>query len=504
MENKYFFIDDFEIDSKQNLKRTFHPPEKIGTVLKPDKPWEDPFGCACPMVIYDSDDSIFKMWYWNSKDGLSDLYATSEDGLHWEKPILNLVEIDGSTENNKVKTPGRIGPGAVFYCPESTVSEGEDKLYRTISWIPGGEWSQRYLPIFSSDGFTWHTADNSDNEPGISGEGVGDTGTFLVADEDFPMMRDDVPGRYVAFPRLHARIGRFGRRAVGMTYANSMPNQARLMLDWPRPCLVLAPDLIDDEMACERLEKVYDDGIIHYKDPVDYHCEFYTMQPWTVGNIFLGAVYVFDVSMDMGKHGMWNQHGIMETQLVFSRDLVHWERLADRQPWIPRGEAGEQDCAMVHFASIPVRAGDWMYQYYSSGNLPHPSVDQHWLYEQRRLIKAGKRNPLQTIGCVRFRPDRYLSLSASNHSGQVTTKAMTVSSSNLRINVDAKDGELLVSVLDGNEKAIKGYEQSQPITIDHIEIEPKFENTFVDLNGQRVKLRFTIRNAKLFSYTLVD
>ena len=503
MENKHLFIDDFEIESKQNLKRTFHPPEKVGTALKPDKPWEDPFGCACPMVIRDPDEDILKMWYWNSKDGLSDLYAISEDGLNWEKPILNLVEIDGSTENNKVKTPGRIGPGAVFYCPESTVSEGEDKLYRTVSWIPGGEWSQRYLPIFSADGLDWHTADNQDKEPGISGDGVGDTGTFLLADEAFPMMRDDIPGRYVAFPRLHARIGRFGRRAVGMTYTNSTPNRARLMLDWPRPCLVLAPDLIDDEMARERLDKAYTDGIIHYKDPVDYHCEFYTMQPWTVGNVFLGAVYVFDVSMDMGKHGMWNQHGIMETQLVYSRDLVHWERLGDRQPWIARGESGEQDCAMIHFDSIPVRVGNWMYQYYSSGNLPHPSVNQQWLYEQRRLIKAGKRHPLQAIGCARFRPDRYISLSAGNRSGQVMTKAMTVSGSVLRVNIDAVGGELQVSALTESGQAITGYEQSKPITGDNIEAEVEFENNFADLEEQQVKLCFMLQNAKLFSYTLV-
>ena len=159
------------------------------------------------------------------------------------------------------------------------------------------------------------------------------------------------------------------------------------------------------------------------------------MQPWTVGNVFLGALYVFDVSMDMYKHSMWNQHGIMETQLVYSRDLVHWDRLGDRQPWIARGEAGEQDCAMIHFDSVPIRVGDWMYQYYSSGNLPHPSVDQQWLYEQRRLIEAGKRHPLQTIGCVRFRPDRYIALAAGNRIGRVTTKALTVDDNRLLVNL---------------------------------------------------------------------
>ena len=113
MENKRLFIDDFEIESTQNLRRTFHPPEKIGTVLQPDRSWEDRSGCACPMVIRDPEGQL-KMWYWNSKDELNDLYATSEDGLHWEKPILHLAEIDGSTENNKVQTQGGSVPAQFF------------------------------------------------------------------------------------------------------------------------------------------------------------------------------------------------------------------------------------------------------------------------------------------------------------------------------------------------------------------------------------------------------
>ena len=225
------------------------------------------------------------------------------------------------------------------------------------------------------------------------------------------------------------------------------------------------------------------------------------MQPWTVGNVFLGALYVFDVSMDMYKHSMWNQHGIMETQLVYSRDLVHWDRLGEREPWIGRGKAGEQDCAMIHFDSAPIRVGDWMYQYYSSGNLPHPSVDQQWLYEQHRLIEAGKRQPLQTIGCVRFRPDRYISLEAGNRTGRVTTKELTVSDGRLLVNLHATDGELVVSVLTERRTPVESYEQSQVIQGDHIEAAISFSKPLADLIGQRVKLRFTLQNAKLFSYS---
>ena len=502
MTRKFLFVDDFEIETMRGVTRRDCFPEKHPPVLVPDKPWEDKRGCSCPMVCADPESGKLKMWYWNQKGGLADLYAESVNGTDWEKPILNLVEIDGSNANNKVSTPGRIGPGSVYKCSESVDSEGADKLYRTVSWIPNEKWSQRYLPIFSADGFTWRTCANPDEEPGISGEGVGDTGTFTVADDELPRRKENIPGRYIAFPRLHVKVGRWGRRAVGMTYADSTHRRNRIMLDWPRPALVLAPDLLDDEMCRERLDRAFADGIIHFNDADDQHCEFYTMQAWAEGNVFFGAVYIFDVSMNMERYGMWNQHGIMETQLVYSRDLVHWERLHERKPWIGRGEPGSQDAAMVHYASIPIRSGDTMYQYYSSGNYPHPSVDQKWATEQLQLIAQKRRGPFQAVGLVTFRPDGYVGLEARSNGGVVTTKPVLMSDERLVCNVDASGGRVSVSVLDENGRAISGYKKSADIASDEIECEVGFPEPLSRLSGRKVRLRFALENASLYSYTL--
>jgi len=64
---------------------------KHNPVLRPDQPWERQEGLIYPTgcVMYDDEERIFKMWYevvdysWY----VSMLaYATSEDGIHWEKP----------------------------------------------------------------------------------------------------------------------------------------------------------------------------------------------------------------------------------------------------------------------------------------------------------------------------------------------------------------------------------------------------------------------------------
>ena len=56
-------------------------------------------------ILYDEEEKLYKMWYtlmrWKGEtsDGPRGVaYATSEDGLRWKKPILGLIEDNGSRE----------------------------------------------------------------------------------------------------------------------------------------------------------------------------------------------------------------------------------------------------------------------------------------------------------------------------------------------------------------------------------------------------------------------
>lgn len=77
---------------------THHPANPI---LHADREWElnamgDPY--AAPFsggVYYDDTDRLFKMWYsagGGKTNGLVTCYATSSDGIHWTKPMLDVVE----------------------------------------------------------------------------------------------------------------------------------------------------------------------------------------------------------------------------------------------------------------------------------------------------------------------------------------------------------------------------------------------------------------------------
>ena len=86
---RQLFVDDFLIEST-DLRREYHRPELYpgNPVLKGDRPWEA--GHAMPFsdgVFYDPKDHLFKIWY--RGDGAT-LYAISPDGVHWEKPLLDI------------------------------------------------------------------------------------------------------------------------------------------------------------------------------------------------------------------------------------------------------------------------------------------------------------------------------------------------------------------------------------------------------------------------------
>ncbi len=75
-------------------------------MIKPDRPWEGYLALEPGAVIWDEEEQIFKMWYntlgTHKRPYIEDYlcYATSKDGVSWEKPDLGLVEFRGSKKNN--------------------------------------------------------------------------------------------------------------------------------------------------------------------------------------------------------------------------------------------------------------------------------------------------------------------------------------------------------------------------------------------------------------------
>ena len=135
--NKHLVVDTRVVQQTENLRLVQGSPSKhyANPLFVAEHRWENSLNNLYPNVLYDSESRQFKLWY---KCVLADpeviadmdrpstihdvgwylLYATSEDGLAWEKPKLGLHSFAGSTDNNIVtRDTANVG---VFYGNQSS------------------------------------------------------------------------------------------------------------------------------------------------------------------------------------------------------------------------------------------------------------------------------------------------------------------------------------------------------------------------------------------------
>ena len=141
----------------------------------------------------------------------------------------------------------------------------------------------------------------------------------------------------------------------------------------------------------------------------------------------------------------------MEVQLVSSRDLIHWERLGDRQPFIPLGTITDWDRSMIMpFTSNHIVRDGKLSTYYGGSKHAH-RPNSYW-------NKPGQEYPddIQGMGLATIREDGFISLDADASGGVITTKPVRFDGNRLVINADAIEGSVDIEVLDLDGNTITG------------------------------------------------
>ena len=154
--DRQLFVDDYWIEVASGVTRRLHRPDKREAAITPEHPWE--LGGVSYMVTFEDISPItgaacYRAWYrcdceMPPRDKRLPLiaYAESDDGIHWRKPMLNLLPFEGSKENNLVWT----GPGnnmAPFRDDRPGVPD--DERYKAIV-REGGIYA-----LVSPDGLNW-------------------------------------------------------------------------------------------------------------------------------------------------------------------------------------------------------------------------------------------------------------------------------------------------------------------------------------------------------------
>ena len=350
-ESTYLLLDNRIVKETENLHLELGKIQKSASnpLFGEDLAWESRFDNMYPNVIYDEEEKHYKLWY-NSfiRDGASDstpqgkrsgapyragvrtdglLYATSQDGLTWEKPLLGIVPFDNNGENNLVmssETHGIHGVG-VFKDPQDSDSARRYKAFFRCST------EKKMSVAFSPDGLHW-----SSPSPWPEFDAVGDT-----HNNAFRLPQD--------------------RGYVGITrgWEGDKPNRFRTVLrtdsadfiHWSEPEKVFAGNGMGDQ--------IYSMPVVRY------------------GNIYLGlpAIYHEENRDDAD----WDK---VDTELAWSPDTSNWHRICHGTPLIARGEGeyptGTYDCGCI-YAAAPLLIGDTIYLYYLGSNGLHTGFREGFL-----------------------------------------------------------------------------------------------------------------------------
>ena len=308
---RQLFVDDYLVASAAKLQRVIHPVTKHGDpILLPVKPWEGQYTHLYGTVIRDEQEGIWKAWYSTLNqfryirheypESTYICYATSRDGIHWEKPALGAIAYRGSTENNIVMQADEIPEQHISGVLDtvSVIKDTQDpdrsRRYKMMVWhvndrLVDGKWRNfappfpmGYYVAFSPDGIHWKI----EPQPVFTYEPVRDT---------MNTMWDPRTRRYLAFVKEHVDH----KRARFLSESEDF-------LHWSKPVPILAADAQDDPAT-----------------------ELYSNTGFVYEGMYLGLLTVF--------HPLPLTNIYLDVQLIASRDGRKWQRVGDRKPIIPAG-----------------------------------------------------------------------------------------------------------------------------------------------------------------------
>lgn len=441
------FADDFMIANMSGLQRVIHQADKLPTpVLEAEKPWEmgeryegkfDRRIYIYGTVYYDASQDQYRMWYNRYR---SNYYATSKNGIDWERPNLQLLG-----DNNMIDLPEFHSTSIIWDHFESN----PQRRFKAVGSTPGG-----YRAAYSGDGLNWTLYREN---------------PILVSGDTITLSQDPQTGEYLAFHK-RSRDPRVRGRQVFLSISRDMQV-------WSKPEPVMVTDGVDHAEA-----RLLEGGT---------HSEFYNMSAFPYGNQWLGFVTHFRRT---GKPKVMkgpfqsSAEGPIDVQLVHSRDGRNWHRFTDRTPIIPLGPHHYDSGSILGLCNHPVVTDKEVWMYYTAMTTTHGG---HLPEKVMSIARAS------------WSRDRMVSLQADNREGMVETQLLTPGGSNLQVNYQLKpQGAFKVEILDDTGNVKKGYEAALSSTYgsDGLFKTIKWKNQSMIPGGEPIKLRFSIRNGDLFSY----
>ena len=512
---KQMFLDEYLVEALVGARRVFHTARKHegNPVIRQDRPWEGQ-SLHYGTVFYDDARQRFRMWYTSSvlyadEDGKPNgkdrkfLYAESRDGYRWEKPSLGFVEFRGSRDNN-ILAPANWPSikGGIFVDPRE---QDPSRRYKALAQVAAEGTVPGQLEVkrtrvwnlyYSADAFNW--------VPHPGNPVIRPSGPAKVNPEGEPWTRRRGYQSYLWGPTATV-----GWDPIRQVYAMHMENcqhkrcglrmrligraESRDLIHWSDPQTIIVPD---------------------DRDPAGLH--FYSMWATTHEGLYLGMLWNYRPGRRTPEDPLY-----IWPQFVFSRDGIHWDRRY-REPFIRLGEEPAWDSVTI-YAQQPILHGDRFFIFYHGTN-----------FRDRLFREVGGPGPMGAMGVATIPMDGFVSLEpgateagagfnakalgsiedAARTDGaegyaQVITRAFSFSGKRLEVNLakgpKTGSGEVRVEILAGDYFRVRGhtFQESDPLTRTGIAAWSG-RSDLSGLEGQVIKLKFYLKNARLFAFRFLE
>jgi len=334
--NRFLLLDSRIIDSVKNAQLVpgTVKKHKSNPLFVEDKPWEKRFDNLYGNVTYDEEEKIFKCWYSpfivdHSAKGMTQkereskryrppggremgiCYATSEDGIKWDKPELGLVDYEDSKANN-ILWRGPHGVGIFKDHRDSDPARRYKLIVQDLIKSPVPR-SHGVSTSYSADGIHWSAPRR------IKGIGT------IAADTHNNVFWDPTSKKYVGITRTWGKMGREVTRIESSDFEN-----------WENCGVVM-----------RGLEKRFQP----YSMPVFRHA-----------GVYLGLVAIH---AQRPVDRVW-------TELAWSPDSMQWHRIAPGKALIPCSDKIlDYDYGCVYACAYPVFLDNEIRLYYGGSDYHH-------------------------------------------------------------------------------------------------------------------------------------
>lgn len=458
---KQLFIDDLFFAKQTGVALTVNPPSLTHEhCVIADKMWES--HRVGPYVSVMEDAGNFHMWY----DAIaltsvrSLCYATSEDGIHWQKPVTSVQPRLGFAASNivfPIEPSGFFESGNVFL--DTNPSDPFHQRFKMCCsyTIPG----TKNYGIYMAGG-----------ENGTDWNFLARTPVFRNSDTFNICFYDTRLRRYVSYVRLYQPL----RKVARCEFDN--------ILRWGPEKVVLSYDQTDEASLNKQSFSsmdIYTSTVNQYEDTDNVYLMFPSMY----------YHYAEAYAKKIGSPNPTND-GPVDVQFAVSRDGVRWAR-PDRRPFISLGAPGSPDSGYAYMAYGMLIRSDEIWLYYSTADFTHGN------YVMSRDRYKGM------ITRARLRLDGFISADAAYQGGSFTTPTLTTSGAKLFLNAKTgAGGHVAIGIQNEAGAYLPGYGIADclPISGDNVRFQvswaagPKLPVPF----GGRLRLEFSMRDAKLYSF----